>query len=160
MAPVFVHEQLAGEVPGTEKQRTFDLSLKSAVCLERRLRMDTMRAAEQENLRHSLHEVDNADVGHDVLSFEEERMNLRETGECCILKQCEGSAFGRIEAEALCAHERSSRVWWLGPKVGARAMADSKQSFWWCTAAPLDTDALVTRLTIPGCPCWPRSVRV
>ena len=63
-------------------------------------------------------------------------------------KQCEGSAFGRIEAETLCGHERScSRVWWLGPKVGTRAMADSKQSFWWCTAAPLDTDALVTRLT-------------
>ena len=69
--------------------------------------MDTMRAAEQENLHHSPHEVDNADVGHDVLSFEEERTNLRETGECCILKQCEGSAFGRIEAETLCGNERS-----------------------------------------------------
>ena len=40
-----------------------------------------------------------------------------------------------------------ARVWFLGLRVGTRAMADSKQSLWWCTAAPVDTDALVTRLT-------------
>ena len=40
--------------------------------------MDTMRAAEQEHLRHSQDQVDNADVGQDVLFFGgEERTGVR-----------------------------------------------------------------------------------